>query len=557
MQGFETVLLRLAGTVVGALVKPMLSRPPGAGLVVDPERPAPRWRRPVELGPRELDRLTEGLAARLAVAAGRLPEHERLAAADAVRDAFAAAGALDQDALFAQDLDPVRLTSAVLAKAPEGSGLSEAGTALFEELVGLCCHHVVEYVTTLPGFSARSDVEVVRRTGELGRALEDVRDRLGPPPGSVAARFEQQYADFVAATHGRLELFGLTLNQARNEWPLDTAYISLGMRWDGTAGTPPESPGLPHAEEVAVRAEQVAAGSTRLLLRGPAGSGKSTLVQWLALNAARRSFGRELADWNRCVPFVLRLRSFNSPDALPMPEDFLRAAGVPLYGSAPPGWVESLLSNGRALVLIDGVDEVPARLRSRTEAWLRTLIAAFPHARYAVTTRPSAVPEDWLAGLGFATPSLLPMEREDIRAFIARWHDSARRDCASAAERESLDTYEQSLTQAVATRRELGRLATSPLMCALLCALNRDRRMHLPRARKELYDAALDMLLVRRDTEREITGVEGVDLTRDEQTLLLQRLAYWLIRNGQVEAGRAEAVEMIDEWLAAMPQVRA
>jgi predicted NACHT family NTPase len=108
----------------------------------------------------------------------------------------------------------------------------------------------------------------------------------------------------------------------------------------------------------------------------------------------------------------------------------------------------------------------------------------------------------------------------------------------------------------VNTRRDLGRLATNPLMCALLCALNRDRRMQLPRARKELYDAALDMLLVRRDTEREIVGVEGVDLTREEQAALLQRLAYWLIRNGQVEAERAEAVEMVAEWLAAMPQVQ-
>ncbi|WP_437109772.1 hypothetical protein [Streptomyces scopuliridis] len=40
-----------------------------------------------------------------------------------------------------------------------------------------------------------------------------------------------------------------------------------------------------------------------------------------------------------------------------------------------------------------------------------------------------------------------------------------------------------------------------------------------------------------------MVGVEGVDLTRDEQTALLQRLAYWLIRNGQVKAGRDEAVD--------------
>ncbi|WP_446678303.1 NACHT domain-containing protein [Streptomyces scopuliridis] len=111
-----------------------------------------------------------------------------------------------------------------------------------------------------------------------------------------------------------------------------------------------------------------------------------------------------------CVPFVLRLRAFTTADELPLPEDFLRASGVPLHGSAPAGWAERLLTGGRALVLADGVDKVPTRQRSRTETWLRSLISAFPEARYVVTTRPSAVPEDWLTGHGFTAHSLLPME---------------------------------------------------------------------------------------------------------------------------------------------------
>ncbi|CAM5698335.1 ATP-binding protein [Streptomyces badius] len=137
----------------------------------------------------------------------------------------------------------------------------------------------------------------------------------------------------------------------------------------------------------------------------------------------------------------------------------------------------------------------------------------------------------------------------------AHWHRAARSECRSEESAE-LDRYESALRRAVGTRRDLGLLATNPLMCALLCALNRDRRMQLPRARKELYDAALDMLLVRRDTEREVIGVEGVDLTREEQTALLQRLAYWLIRNGLAEARQDEVVALVADWLRAMSQVR-
>ncbi|MFJ7155026.1 NACHT domain-containing protein [Streptomyces sp. NPDC101118] len=535
MTGIETAVLRTASTAAGWLYRSRLGQVPGAGIADRAVRPAARWQRPVELGEPELRRLAEGLAARLGPAVARLPEHERLAALDAVADAFAGLGPLDADALFAADLDPAVL--AAKAPVPAAAGLSPEAEAVCRDLIRLACAHTVEYLTTLPSFGARADVELVRRAGELKRSV----DRLADGGDGAAHAFEERYAAYVAEAYGRLQLFGLTTGR-RQEWPLDLAYISLAV-----SGEQHLVPGEPGLHQTTAKAEQALGAADRVLLRGPAGSGKSTLLQWLAVNAARQAGG----PWSTCVPFVLRLRSFTTAEHLPLPEEFLKASGVPL--SAPPGWAEELMLRGRALVLVDGVDEVPQRLRARTEAWLRSLVTAFPKARYVVTTRPSAVPEDWLAGQGFVPHTLLPMEREDVAAFVAHWHRAARADCLG----EELGEYETSLLEAVSARRDLGRLATNPLMCALLCALNRDRRMQLPRARKELYDAALDMLLVRRDTEREISGVEGVYLTRDEQTALLQRFAYWLIRNGQVEAGRGEAVEMVAEWLEAMPQVRA
>ncbi|MFE3559978.1 hypothetical protein ACFXKW_34735 [Streptomyces sp. NPDC059193] len=151
MTGFETVLLRVAGTAASALVRSALSRAPGAGLTPDPARPAPRRRRPVRLGDGEVRELTRTLAARLGPACDSLPDHERLAALDAVGDAFAALGPLDAQALFAADLDPAALAAA-LPRPP--AGLSPAAEALYGRLLRLCCAHAVEYATTLPGFGA-------------------------------------------------------------------------------------------------------------------------------------------------------------------------------------------------------------------------------------------------------------------------------------------------------------------------------------------------------------------------------------------------------------------
>ncbi|MEW2070263.1 NACHT domain-containing protein [Streptomyces sp. NPDC007346] len=543
MSGTEVALIRLATTVAGAATRALLTAKPGAGLVPDPVRPLPRPPKP--------DRLAKVLAGRLDGSYADLPEHERLAALTSVQDTFAAAGDLAAaDRLFALELDAERLRAELSAPA---AGLSQRALDLYEDLLGRCCAHLVDQLTAHPSFAARAAVEQVRAAGRTRELVEDVRARVGPRPDAADLEFEARYAEFMATANSRVELFGLTLGRSAGGWPLETAYIGLEVSGE-YENTDPH--GLDHPVRTTVRIEQALGERDRLVLRGPAGSGKSTLVQWLALNAARRTFGSELADWNRCVPFVLRLRAFTARESLPSPEEFLRAAGVPLGGSAPAGWADRMMRQGRALVLVDGVDEVPERLRKRTERWLKDLIVAYPRAKYVVTTRPTAVPETWLSASGFEPHTLLAMGREDVRAFIGHWHRAARSECRSQEERAELDRYESALRRAVGTRRDLGLLATNPLMCALLCALNRDRRMQLPRARKELYDAALDMLLMRRDTEREITGVEGVDLTRGEQTALLQRLAYWLIRNGLAEARQDEAVALLTEWLRAMSQVR-
>ncbi|MFE4264850.1 NACHT domain-containing protein [Streptomyces sp. NPDC056883] len=507
--GFEGIALEAADAVARALAR---ARPPG-GIRIRPVR---------ENGP-DLLRRANRLIALLTEASAGLDEPDRSAAVAAVGRSFAVLGPRQAGALVMAAYGP----SAVPVPPPPAE-LTSAAEAAYRELFVLC-------------LGGRTAQEEGSAGGDDPRAAADAE---------TAAAFEEQYARYVAGAQGRVQLYGLTLSQDRQDWSLDLAYISLAV----SGGEFLEEPGL----QSSVKAEVALNATERVLLRGPAGSGKSTLVKWLALNAARNSFGPQLPDWNGLVPFVLPLRSFNSPAGLPRPQDWLGATGVPL--PPPEGWITGLLASGRALVLIDGVDEVPPRLRDRTESWLRALLTEYPAARFVVTTRHSAVPEDWLAAHGFSSLALLPMDRDDVGAFITHWHASARAEAdgeGEGPERELLDRYEKALLEAVGSRRDLGRLATNPLMCALLCALNRDRRMHLPRARKELYDTALDMLLIRRDSERDISGVEGVYLSRDEQTLLLQRLAYWLIRNGQVEASAEEAIGMIAASLDSMPQVKA
>ncbi|MFF5130678.1 NACHT domain-containing protein [Streptomyces syringium] len=370
--------------------------------------------------------------------------------------------------------------------------------------------------------------------------------------------FERRLRDYIIGKVGELTIVGLTLSDGEGEtWPLDAAYLSLeltGVPRSTHAGGFGVSDGDAAVRSSPRRAEDALAGQKRVLLRGAAGSGKTTLLQWLATISARGDLPPGLSHLSDCVPLTLPLRSLIRKGELPQPEEFLAAAARPLAGlPAAAGWVTRRLTEGSVLLLIDGVDEVPEADRRRTLTWVKDLLAAYPDARYVITTRPSAVREGWLADAGFTELELLPMSRGDVAAFIDRWHTAA-----GARHNAQLRTFRDALTTAVVAKPDLGRLATNPLMCALICALNRSRRGYLPHGRMELYRAALELLLVRRDREREIVaGRDGMELEHSHQVALLQKIAYWLIRNGRSVIEWHKAVEILERALPAMPSVAA
>lgn len=386
---------------------------------------------------------------------------------------------------------------------------------------------------TLNGRRLPTEGTVVALAKALGAdpgPLLVLRERAAEEIGQAAARaddipFEERYRRYVVERHSELTIVGLDLRGAQAaSWPLEPAYVSLELtsRRDDSL-------------TVVERAEKALAGQQRALIRGLAGSGKTTLVQWLAVTSARRE----------SIPFVIPLRRLDLKSAPPAPERFLEAIRSPLAAAQPPGWADRVLTDGRALLLVDGIDEVPAQRREETKEWLRDLIAAYPRSSFFVTTRPTAVPERWLESAGFVELTVRPMSRKDVLVFATRWHTAA----------GTAPGLEERFKDAVRAQRPLAQLATTPLMCALMCALHRDRRGRLPRSRMELYEAALAMLLGRRDDERGIEAPEGICLTQHEAVQLLQRLAYWLIRNDQAEMEETAALSVIEGALPAMPTV--
>ncbi|MFW6724681.1 NACHT domain-containing protein [Streptomyces sp. MAR4 CNY-716] len=575
--------VKLASAAVAPLVRRLFrGEGPGAGLAERPVRMAAlvSFRgEQRELTEGDLRKLADALVRRALRDTGGdtgraahdapVPADEIAAVAGALARSLGALGDLDIDDVQAVQLGPEALARR-LRHAAAGTGapvreLSADAAYFHDALLDTACLHILHFFSQRSTFVARTLVEQSRRQAEQIARLDELIART-PLPAARDAAFEREYFGYVAKKHGKLTIYGVDLADSPAKWPLDVAYLRLEASAEHRAGTAPHEP-LPYSglggfaggdplPDSVLPADQALASYERVLLRGAAGSGKTTLVQWLALSATRAATGAEhTMDYLAGrVPFVLPLRTLTRHgQRLPAPRDFLSATGSPLAGVQPDGWEHRVLSARRGLLLVDGIDEVPRAERDRTRRWLSDLIDAYPGNRWLVTSRPSAVGEDWLAAEGFSELTLAPMRPADLARFIARWH-AAVRTGDPAADDAQLAAYEEQLTAAVRHTSDLGRLATNPLMCGLMCALNRARRGHLPRGRKELYEAALSMLLTRRDRERDMAVP---DLREEPQLQVLQRLAYWLIRNGRTELDRARAESIVAAALPAVPEVAA
>ena len=478
---------------------------------------------------------------------------------------------LSDEALLADDMDPVKLARRLRRTLPAREAefqLGEAGARLYEVVLEECCECLARILIHLPQFEPRALAETLSRLSRMTEQVEAALARLpmrsltAPEGEENDAEFTRRYLAFISESLDRLELFGVRFERfTRPQTTLSVAYISLNASPEDRL-RPRQAEAVPisdwrsdERDGRSVRVEQALGAHRRVLIRGEAGGGKSTLLRWLAITAARGGFTGELSELNGHVPFLIKLRS-HAGQALPRPEEYLDDVAGNLSGLMPRGWVHRRLLSGRALLLVDGVDEVTDSQRPAVRQWLQQIVAQFPSIRIVVTSRPAAAAAGWLRAEGFGTVFLEPLGPADLRALVRHWHEAVR-DCADLpCPPERLPAHEARLLARLESAPHLRTLAATPLLAAMLCALNLDRQA-LPRDRMGLYAAALDMLLETRDAQRNVPSARAVPLERDQKIRILQDLAWHLSTSNRVELPKPMVQRLIADRLATMPQVRA
>lgn len=163
-------------------------------------------------------------------------------------------------------------------------------------------------------------------------------------------------------------------------------------------------------------------GGRNLIVVGQPGMGKTVALAHLATLAANRS--ETLGALQNSVPFLLhvadlKLSAAGDRNVLQRIIDITSDQASVFNLGKVPGFVQGAFRTGRALLILDGFDELTADGQRDTAGWLAAILKEFPKTRIVASGAPEYL--DGLLGLGFVPLSVASWSHSVQLAFVRQW----------------------------------------------------------------------------------------------------------------------------------------
>ncbi|MBD2018517.1 NACHT domain-containing protein [Microcoleus sp. FACHB-53] len=286
---------------------------------------------------------------------------------------------------------------------------------------------------------------------------------------------------------------------------------------------------------------EVAAQYPRLMILGKPGSGKSTFLRHLAVACCKGEF---LADH---IPILIELRVINAGEFNLL--NYIHEE----FDLADEEQTKQILKQGKVLILLDGLDEVPGQSRREVQDHIYKF-AQFQHYyknRFILTCRTQTL--EYISDK-FQAVEVADFNSEQVEIFAQNWFTAFAETPEQGAELtvKFLDKLK------LPDNKQTAELAVTPILLSLACWIFGDLK-DLPPKRSDLYEQGINLLLEKWDEKRGVRRELGSEAYRKlsvgEKKKLLSYLAarkfeqeqYVLFEQGELQGYIAEYLEISTE----------
>jgi predicted NACHT family NTPase len=270
---------------------------------------------------------------------------------------------------------------------------------------------------------------------------------------------------------------------------------------------------------------------SKLMLLGKPGAGKTTLLKYTALKCSQGDIFSDL------VPIFVTLRQYAGFESQPLLLDYI-SQDLCAYNISNEANVKQLLQQGRAILFLDGLDEVRENDLHRVLEDLRSFSEQFYTNRFVITSRLGSQEYIFEKFTEVEVANFQPLQ---ISQFAQRWFLNNSR-------------HIELFLRKVEDNRPIQELATNPLLLTLLCLVF-DEFGDFPTNRSELYREGLDVLLKKWDAKRNIERhqiYKNLSMQRKED--LLAQVACTTFYQGDYFFRQVDLESYITEYIRNLPK---
>ncbi|OKH25843.1 NACHT domain-containing protein [Chroogloeocystis siderophila] len=290
-----------------------------------------------------------------------------------------------------------------------------------------------------------------------------------------------------------------------------------------------ERPNLGEVTQSSISGLEALQEHTKLVILGKPGAGKTTFLKHIALQCIN---GKLQA--NR-VPILIALKDFAETPEQPSLLEYI-AEQFTTCGIIDSAITTQILINGRALVLLDGLDEVQEKDCYRVVQEIRNFVAKFLHCHFVLTCRIATREYTFEE---FTEVEIADFDAEQIASFAYNWF----------ASHEESTNFLQKLQQN-ATIREI---ATNPLLLTLTCLVFAETSS-FPTNRTQFYKEGINLLLKKWDAKRNIEREQVYkNLSVKHKEDLLSQIAFQTFEQGEYFFRQQELEQYIADYIRSLP----